>query len=166
MLAPPEVTISELTEGAVPNTSAPLPVSSVTAAIMLALVGVDSIVATPVPNPVTPVETGKPVALVSVADDGVPKAGVTKTGELLRTTLPDPVELVTPVPPFATPNVPSSVTAPLVAVAGVKPVVPPEKVDTADTDTVVQVRVATSPLMPLTPSTWLAVGTDEGSVRV
>jgi hypothetical protein len=109
---------------------------------------------------------GKPVALVSVADDGVPKAGVTKTGELLRTTLPDPVELVTPVPPFSTPNVPASVTAPLVAVAGVNPVVPPEKVDTADTDTVVQVRVATSPLMPLTPSTWLAVGTDDGSVRV
>ena len=34
---------------------------------------------------------GKPVALVNVTADGVPKLGVTKTGELENTTLPVPV---------------------------------------------------------------------------
>lgn len=41
------------------------------------------------------------------------------------------VKLVEPVPPFATFNVPARVTAPAVAVEGVKPVVPPEMVVTA-----------------------------------
>ena len=51
-------------------------------------------VATPVPRPLTPVEIGKLVALVSVAELGVPKAGVTNVGLVAKTTLPDPVELV------------------------------------------------------------------------
>ena len=60
-------------------------------------------VVTPVPPlatgkvPVTPVVSGRPVALVSVADDGVPSAGVTKVGEVEKTRL---VEVV-PVAPAA-----------------------------------------------------------------
>ena len=39
-------------------------------------------VATPVPRPVMPVDTRSPVALVRVADDGVPRAGVTSVGAI------------------------------------------------------------------------------------
>ena len=56
-------------------------------------------VATPVPKPETPVLIGKPVALVNVAEAGVPQVGVTSVGELDSTALPVPVEVVTPVPP-------------------------------------------------------------------
>ena len=80
--------------------------------------------------PVTPVVKGRPVALVNVTDVGVPRIGVTKVGLVDKTTLPVPVEVVTPVPPFATFNVPANVTAPLVALLGVKPVVPALKVVT------------------------------------
>jgi hypothetical protein len=45
-------------------------------------------------------------------------------GEVDSTTDPVPVEVVTPVPPFATARVPANVTAPVVAVFGVRPVVP------------------------------------------
>ena len=37
---------------------------------------------------------------------GVPKSGVTKVGEVLKTTEPEPVDVVTPVPPFVTAKVP------------------------------------------------------------
>lgn len=78
--------------------------------------------------PVTPVVKGKPVAFVKVTDVGVPKTGVTSVGLVLKTVLPVPVEVVTPVPPFATANVPLSVMVPL-PVTGppevVNPVVPP-----------------------------------------
>ena len=37
---------------------------------------------------------------------GVPKSGVTKVGEVLKTTEPVPVDVVTPVPPFPTASVP------------------------------------------------------------
>ena len=66
------------------------------------------LVATPVPpfatgnRPVTPVVKGNPVAFVNVPDVGVPKIGVTSVGEVDNTTLPVPVEVVTPVPPLAT----------------------------------------------------------------
>jgi len=60
--------------GLVANTNAPLPVSPVTAAAKFALEGVARKVATPVPKPLMPVATGKPVQLVSVPDDGVPNA--------------------------------------------------------------------------------------------
>jgi hypothetical protein len=69
-------------------------------------------VVTPVPPcatgsvPVTPVVKGKPVAFVNVADVGVPKTGVTSVGEVDNTVLPEPVEVVTPVPPLATGSVP------------------------------------------------------------
>jgi hypothetical protein len=56
--------------------------------------------------PDTPVVSGSPVAFVSVTDVGVPNTGVTSVGLLLSTLLPDPVDVVTPVPPLATGNVP------------------------------------------------------------
>jgi len=54
-------------------------------------------VMTPVPPfvtgrvPVTPVVSGRPEALVSVIDDGIPKAGATSVGDVDSTTLPEPV---------------------------------------------------------------------------
>ena len=50
-------------------------------------------------TPVTPVVSGKPVALVNTPDAGVPSAGVTKVGdvnvaEVASTTLPLPVLVV------------------------------------------------------------------------
>ena len=61
-----------------------------------ALNAVDAVVC-PVPPlaignvPVTPEVNGNPVQLVSVPDEGVPKAGVTNVGDVASTTLPDPV---------------------------------------------------------------------------
>ena len=46
--------------------------------------------------PVTPVVRGKPVALVNVAAEGVPKLGVTSVGLVANTNAPDPVGAVTP----------------------------------------------------------------------
>jgi hypothetical protein len=63
--------------GEVANTRDPDPVSSDTADAKLALVGVPKNVATLAPKPLTPVEIGNPVQLVSVPDVGVPNAGVT-----------------------------------------------------------------------------------------
>lgn len=69
-------------------------------------------VVTPVPPlatgkvPVVPPSIGKPVTLVSTPLAGVPKAGVTSVGLLDNTTLPVPVDVVTPVPPRATERVP------------------------------------------------------------
>jgi len=80
--------------GEVAKTSEPVPVSSVTAAARLALDGVARKVATPVPRPDTPVLMGRPVALVKVALEGVPRAGVTKVGLVANTRAPDPVSSV------------------------------------------------------------------------
>ena len=82
------------------NTSAPDPVSSVTADAKLADDGVAKKVATPDPSPETPVEIGKPVQFVSVPDAGVPRSGVTSDGEVKvgavpKTSAPDPVSSVT-----------------------------------------------------------------------
>jgi len=68
--------------GEVANTKEPEPVSSVTAVARLALDGVAKNVATFVPNPDTPVDTGKPVQLVNTPLDGVPNAGVVNVGEV------------------------------------------------------------------------------------
>jgi hypothetical protein len=92
--------------GLVANTNEPEPVSSVIAEAKLALEGVAKRVATPVPKPLTPVEIGRPVAFVKTAALGVPRAGVTRVGEFDNTTFVVPVEVVTPVPPFATGRVP------------------------------------------------------------
>ena len=78
--------------------------------------------------PVTPVVNGKPVALVNVADVGVPKIGVTSVGLVESTTDPVPVLVVTPVPPLATASVPANVIVPDVVIGPplvVRPVVPP-----------------------------------------
>ena len=50
-----------------------------------------SAVTTPVPAPVRPVDTGNPVALVSVRAVGVPRFGVVSVGEVARTIPPEPV---------------------------------------------------------------------------
>lgn len=69
-------------------------------------------VVTPVPPratervPVVPATIGRPVALVNVTDAGVPSVGFDNVGLLDNTTLPVPVEAVTPVPPLATGRVP------------------------------------------------------------
>jgi hypothetical protein len=68
------VIVGLLTVGDVANTNEPEPVSSVTADAKFAAEGVAKNVATPVPRPLTPVAIGRPVALVRVADAGVPNA--------------------------------------------------------------------------------------------
>jgi hypothetical protein len=101
--------------GLLANTKEPVPVSLVTAAARLAELGVPKKVATPEPRlvipvpplatgkvPVTPVVKGNPVAFVKVADDGVPRAGVTNVGLVDKTLLPEPVDVPTPVPPLST----------------------------------------------------------------
>ena len=82
--------------GDVANTSAPLPVSPVTAAARFVLDGVTRNVATPAPRPDTPVEIGKPVALVNVAADGTPKSGVVNAGDVVMATLPVPLMAYSP----------------------------------------------------------------------
>jgi hypothetical protein len=64
--------------GEVANTSAPLPVSSVTAVARLALEGVPRNVAIPAARPLTPVEIGSPVQFVRVPEAGVPRTGATR----------------------------------------------------------------------------------------
>jgi hypothetical protein len=46
------------------------------------------------------------VQFVKLPLEGVPRTGVTNVGDVLRTRFPDPVEVVTPVPPEATASVP------------------------------------------------------------
>ena len=78
--------------GEVAKTSAPVPVSSVSAAARFADDGVAKKVATPVPRPETPVEIGNPVAFVRVPLVGVPRTGVTKVGDVVSaTTVPEPL---------------------------------------------------------------------------
>lgn len=79
--------------------SAPLNVTNAPAEPTLTAKAVN----TPVPVPVRPVEIGRPVAFVSVADDGVPSAGLTSVGEDANTIAPEPVVVL-----------PSAVTVPLV----------------------------------------------------
>jgi hypothetical protein len=68
----PKIGVTKL--GVLAKTKAPVPVSSVTAEIKFAELGVAKNVATPVPRPDTPVEMGKPVQLVNVPEEGVPRA--------------------------------------------------------------------------------------------
>ena len=67
------------------------PLSSVRADARLALEGVAKNVATPVPNPEIPVDTGNPVTLVITPEAGVPRAGVTNVGEVANTNATEPV---------------------------------------------------------------------------
>ena len=95
------------------NTTVLLPVSSVKADAKLALDGVARNVATPVPNPEIPVATGRPVALVSVTEEGVPSAGVTSVGLLANTKAPVPVSSVTADAKLAELGVPRNVATPV-----------------------------------------------------
>jgi hypothetical protein len=64
------------------KTFAPVPVSSVRHEARFALDGVARKVPTFVPRPLTPVEIGSPVQLVSVPLEGVPSIGVTSVGDV------------------------------------------------------------------------------------
>jgi hypothetical protein len=99
--------------GDVAKTKEPVPVSSVTAEIRFALDGVARKVATPVPSPETPVLIGKPVALVKVPLEGVPRAGVTKVGLLANTKAPEPVSSLTAEAKLADEGVAKKVATPL-----------------------------------------------------
>ena len=68
-------------------------------------------------------EFGSPVALVSVTEDGVPKAGVTSVGLVANTKAPDPVSPVTAAAKLAELGVPKNVATP--APKELRPV-PPE----------------------------------------
>jgi len=83
--------------GVFAKTRAPVPVSSVTAEMRLALEGVARNVATPDPSPLIPVDTGSPVQFVRVPLDGVPRTGVTRVGLVANTAAPLPVSSVSDV---------------------------------------------------------------------
>jgi hypothetical protein len=76
--------------GEVANTNDPEPVSSVTADFKFALDGTPKKVATPAPKLVIEAK-GSPVQFVKTPEEGVPKAGVTNTGEVAKTAFPVPV---------------------------------------------------------------------------
>ena len=76
------VIVAVVSVGLVAKTASPVPVSSVNAAAKFADDGVARNEATLVPSPETPVETGKPVQLVSVPLEGVPRTGVTSVGDV------------------------------------------------------------------------------------
>jgi hypothetical protein len=80
--------------GVFEKTNVPAPVSSVTAAAKLALVGVAKNVAMPEPSPLMPVETGSPVQLVKAPLVGVPNTGVTITILVLVQALMSPLATV------------------------------------------------------------------------
>jgi hypothetical protein len=88
------------------------------------------LVVTPVPPlstgriPVTPVVKGRPVRLVATPEVGVPSKGVTSVGEVLRTVLPDPVLVVTPVPPEVTGSAVARTSEESEVIASMTPVVP------------------------------------------
>ena len=107
------VTVGVAIVGEVANTNDPVPVSSVTAAARLALEGVARKVATLAPNPLTPVEIGRPVQLVNVPDVGVPKRGVTRVGLVANTNAPVPVSFVIAAAKFADDGVPRNVATPV-----------------------------------------------------
>lgn len=77
--------------GDVAKTFEPVPVLSVSADDKFALLGVARKVATPVPSPDIPVDTGNPVQFVKVPEVGVPNKGVTSVGDVSKTSFPVPV---------------------------------------------------------------------------
>lgn len=89
-----------------------------------------SAVPTPVPSPVIP-EIGRPVPLVSVTAEGVPRFGVVKTGDVERTMLPVPVTALFKVtPPYVRlPFVPPAVEAPIKTLPPTEKFVPGEVVE-------------------------------------
>lgn len=87
--------------GLVPNTRAPVPVSSVTAVARFAEDGVARNAAIPAASPEMPEATGNPVQFVSTPDVGVPRRGVINVGLVLNTFSPVPVSSVTIASMFA-----------------------------------------------------------------
>ena len=90
------------TTGLVSNNTLPEPASSVSIVAKLALDGEAKNVATPVPKPLTPVLTGRPVAFVSVALVGVPNAPLNSTTAPTEPVF-TPNAVATPVPKPLTP---------------------------------------------------------------
>mgnify|MGYP000394763045 CR=1 FL=1 len=66
--------------------------------------------------------------------------------------------MLCPVPPFAATKVPAKVTTPLVAVAGVNPVVPPEIVVTPSLEGEVHVKVPLPVVLKTCPLDPCAIG--------
>lgn len=103
-----------------------------------------------------------PEQFVNVPEDGVPKAGVTNVGLVESTTLPEPVEVVTPVPPFATGRVP---VTPVLKGSPVQLVnVPEEGVPSAGVTNVGLVANTNAP-EPVSPVTAAAKLADEGVAK-
>ena len=92
--------------------------------------------------------------------------GAVRTALVDKTVEPEPVEVVVPVPPFATASVPARVTAPVVADDGVKPVVPAENEDTfeagADQVAVVPLEVSTVAFAPIASGVYAEVDEPTG----
>jgi len=117
--------------GLVAKTTDPVPVSSVRAILRLVELNDPSDVALPtlVTAPVrfalvvtlpAVKPAAVPVMFVPTKADGVPSAGVTRVGDVDKTTLPEPVEVVTPVPPRNTvsvPVVPATIGSPVALVS-------------------------------------------------
>lgn len=83
------VIVGVVSAGLVEKTRLPaVPVSLVKAVARLAEDGVARNAATPVPSPLTPVDIGNPVQLVSVPLEGVPRIGVTKVGDVSESVSP------------------------------------------------------------------------------
>ena len=106
------VIVGVVSAGEVEKTRLPaVPVSLVKAVARLAELGVARNSATLVPSPLTPVDIGRPVHEVSVPEVGVPRMGVTSVGLVASAFAPEPVEVVTPVPPDKTASVAESPAA-------------------------------------------------------
>jgi hypothetical protein len=97
-----KVAVAEFPEQANAFVAVAAVVALVAFVALVALVALVAVAALP------PIESPEavPVMFVPTKAEGVPNAGVTSVGELLNTTLPVPVEVVTPVPPFNTGKVP------------------------------------------------------------
>jgi hypothetical protein len=89
------------------------------------------------------VDKGKPVKLVATPEVGVPSNGVTNVGEVDNTTLPVPVEVVTPVPPLSTGK-----AVPLYEIANVPDVVMGDPVTDKNEGTVAATEVTVPPPPP------------------
>jgi hypothetical protein len=100
------------------------------------------------------------VPAVAVGARGVP----VRVGDADNTTDPEPVDVVTPVPPLATFSVPAKVMAPVVAVEGVKPVDPAENDDTPDAPTAAWTNAVVASCPVFVPGD--AVGADGTPVKV
>ena len=110
-VAAPRVGVTKV--GLLVNATVPEPASSVNADARFAEDGVARNVATPVPRPDIPVDTGRPVTFVITPDAGVPRAGVTRVGLVANTADPEPVSSVRVEARFALDGVARNVATPV-----------------------------------------------------